>query len=189
MAQAKERIEMRSFALKTGYCYNIQTMDAQKAQAKIFEWSALEYEDKERSRDWFWALGVIVVTGSIASIIFENYFFAALLILGGFLLGFFAIKKPEVITYELGPEGLRAKNHLYPYENIKAFWVQADFSPESLVRPILFIHSERTFMPVISIPIHLDSAETIHEIMSSYEIPEVEMKEHASEKIMEALGF
>jgi hypothetical protein len=160
-----------------------------KDTQKILTWSALEYEDKERSRDWFWALGVIVVTGSIASIIFENYFFAALLVLGGLLLGFFAIKKPEVITYELGPEGLSVKTRLYPYENIKAFWVQADFSPGSLVQPILFIHSERTFMPVISIPIHLDSAETIHELMSSHDIPEVEMKEHTSEKIMEALGF
>ena len=152
-------------------------------------WSALEYEDKERSRDWFWALGVIVVTGSIASIIFENYFFAALLILGGVLLGFFAVKKPEVITYELGKEGLGVKDRLYPYESIKAFWVQADFSPEPLLRPMLFIHSERAFMPVVSIHIPLEMAEDIHEVFSSREIAEVEMKEHPSEKIMEALGF
>ena len=37
-------------------------------------WSALEYEDKIRSQDWFWALGIIVITSSIAAIIFENYF-------------------------------------------------------------------------------------------------------------------
>ena len=152
-------------------------------------WSALEYEDKKRSRDWFWALGVIVVTGSVASIIFENYFFAALLVLGGALLGFFAIKKPEVIAYELGKDGLSAKNRLYPYDNIKAFWVQADFSPEPVVRPMLFIHSERAFMPIIAIHIPLEIAEDIHTVFSSYEIPEVEMKEHPSEKIMEALGF
>src|SRR3989344_6295069 len=98
-------------------------------------WRALEYEEKTRSPDWFWALGVIIVTSSVASMIFGNYFFAALLILGGVLLGFFAVRKPEVITYELGKEGLRAKNRLYPYESIKAFWVQADFLPEPLLRP------------------------------------------------------
>ena len=32
------------------------------------EWSALEYEEKNQSNDWFWALGVIVVAGSITSI-------------------------------------------------------------------------------------------------------------------------
>ena len=43
------------------------------------EWSALEYEEKVQSNDWFWALGVIIVAGSITSIIFANYFFAIFL--------------------------------------------------------------------------------------------------------------
>ncbi len=152
-------------------------------------WSALEYEDKERSQDWFWALGIIVVTGSIASIIFENYFFAALLILAGVLLGFFAIKKPGLVTYELNSKGLKIRDRLYPYENIKSFWVQVDLSLEKKLKPILFIHSERAFMPILSIPINETVAEDIHSIMFSQNIPEVEMKEHPSEKIMEVLGF
>jgi hypothetical protein len=52
-------------------------------------WSAFEYEEKNHSNDWFWALGVIVVTATIASIMYNNYFFAAFLILSGTLLGFF----------------------------------------------------------------------------------------------------
>ena len=76
------------------------------------QWSALEYEEKERSKDWFWALGIIVVTSSIASVIFGNYFFAVLLILGGFLLGFFATKKPEMVQYELTERGLKIRTRL-----------------------------------------------------------------------------
>lgn len=164
-------------------------MDLGKTPSKELVWSALEYEEKERSSDWFWALGIIVITSSIASIIFESYFFAVLLILGGLLLGFFATKKPDIITYELNDKGLQIGSRLYPYENIKAFWVQADFTPGADVKPIFFIHSERAFMPVLSIPINLDIAEDIHSIMSEKEIAEVEMKEHPSEKIMDALGF
>mgnify|MGYP001606132662 FL=1 len=146
-------------------------------------WSALEYEEKNRSSDWFWALGIIVVTSSIATIIFENYFFATLIILSGILLGFFAIKKPDTIIYELNQKGLMIRNRLYPYENIKSFWIQTE------LKPILFIHSERAFMPILSMPINETIAEDIHSIMLSKNIAEVEMKEHASEKIMEALGF
>jgi len=159
-------------------------------------WSALEYEEKDRSSDWFWALGIIVVTGSIASIIFENYFFAILLILSGVLLGFFAIKKPDTVIYELNQKGLKIRDRLYPYENIKSFWVQIDLqeeikspSGESVLKPIFFIHSERVFMPIISMPIAETIAGDIHSIMLSKNIPEVEMREHASEKIMEVLGF
>ena len=152
-------------------------------------WSALEYEEKERSKDWFWALGVIVVTSSIASIIFGNYFFAALLLISGLLLGFLAIKKPETITYELNQKGLKIKDQLFLYENIKSFWVQTDHSGERKIKSIFFIKTGRVFMPIIEIPIEDIMASDIHSIMLSENVIEEEMKEHPSLKIMEFLGF
>lgn len=152
-------------------------------------WSALEYEEREHSRDWFWALGVIVVTGSVASVIFGNYFFAALLILSGVLLGFFANKKPDLVSYELNAKGLKIRERFYPYESIKSFWVQVGHAPESGIRPLLFVHTDRAFAPVISVPIEEVNAEDIHAVMLSNNIEEKEMREHPSEKIMEALGF
>jgi hypothetical protein len=160
------------------------------------DWSALEYEEREKSKDWFWALGIIVVTSSVAAIIFSDYFFAALLILSGLLLGFFAIKKPDVIFYELNEGGLRIGNRLYLYENIKSFWVQIEQPKathqqniETIIKPLLFIHSERIFMPIITIPIEEIMAQDIHSLMLSKNIAEEEMQEHLSEKIMEVLGF
>lgn len=153
------------------------------------EWSALEYEERDRSPDWFWALGIIVVTSSIAAIIFGNYFFAALLILSGVLLGFLATKKPETVSYELNNKGMKIKSHLYLYENIKSFWVQIDTTGENKLKPMLFIKSERVFIPVISIPIDYNMANDIHTILTEKGVTEEEMKEHASSKIMESLGF
>ena len=153
------------------------------------EWSALEYEERERGTDWFWALGVVVVASSVAAIIYSNYFFAALLFISGVLLGFFAIKKPDRISYELNERGLKIGTQLYFYENIKSFWVQIDGSGERNLKPTLFIKSERAFMPIISIPIEDVMALDIHSIMLSKNITEEEMKEHPSHKIMESLGF
>ncbi|MFA6524575.1 MAG: hypothetical protein WC264_03395 [Candidatus Paceibacterota bacterium] len=150
---------------------------------ETINWSALEYEEKTRSTDWFWALGIIVVAISITSIIYGNYFFAMLIILSGILLGFFAIKKPEMIFYELNKKGLKIKTRLFPYDTIKAFFVQT--SPQ----PILFIKSARMFMPMLSIPINQELTEKIKSIMVSNNIVEEEMHEHASDKIMESLGF
>ena len=159
------------------------------------EWSALEYEETNRSTDWFWALGIIVVTSSIASAIFGNYFFAVLLVLGGALLGYFAVKKPEMVSYELNKRGLKVRNRLYLYDNMQSFWVQTNKAHEAglpaqpFLKPTLFIKTERVYIPVISIPIPQELAESIHSIQTSKNIPEEEMKEHASHKIMEALGF
>ncbi len=157
-------------------------MDTETPREKL-TWSELEYEDRERSRDWFWALGIIVVTSSVASIIFGDYFFAALLILSGVLLGFFAIRKPEMVEYELNGDGLKIANNIHLYKDIKSFWVQTKD------KPLLFIHSDRIFMPVMVVPIQWNMAEDIHSIMLSQNILEKEMKEHPSEKIMEFLGF
>jgi hypothetical protein len=147
------------------------------------QWSALEYEEKERSRDWFWALGIIVATSSIASIIFGNYFFATLLLISGLLLGFFAIKKPDLIPYELNSKGLKIRTQLYPYNNMKSFWV------ETSGKPTLFIKTERAFMPMISIPIDEYVADDIRSILLGEDVPEEKMQEHASLKIMDSLGF
>ena len=153
-------------------------------------WSALEYEEKERQVDWFWALGVIVVASSLAAIIFGNYFFAILLIVGGLLMGFFAIKKPDMVFYELNEKGLKIRNRIYLYENIKAFWVQKPLSDDGKVMPpALFIKSQRLLVPVFSVPIEEASVVKIHNVMLAHDVPEKEMKEHPSEKIMEALGF
>ena len=151
---------------------------------KKLEWTALEYEEKERGNDWFWALGVIVVASSITSFIYSNYFFGLLLIIGGVLLAMFAIKKPDLVFYELNTKGLKIKSRLFPYENIKSFWVKNDFE-----KPTLFIKSERLFMPIISMPIKQYNATEIRDLMLSKDVLEEEMKEHPSEKIMDFLDF
>jgi len=56
-------------------------------------------------------------------------------------------------------------------------------------KPILFIKSERVFMPVIEIPIENNLTSSIHSIMISKNVIEEEMKEHPSLKIMNSLGF
>lgn len=148
-------------------------------------WSALEYEHKERDHDWFWALGIIVVAGAGAALIYSNYFFAALIILSGVLLGFFARKIPDTVYYELNNRGVQIRDRLYPYENIESFWIQLGTHG----RPTLFIKSQRVFMPVIGIPIEDAWAEDIADIMLSKNIPEEEMADHPSERIMEFFGF
>lgn len=153
------------------------------------EWSALEYEEKHRGPDWFWALGVIVLTSSLAAVIFGNYFFAILIVLSGVLLGYFAIKKPDLVHYELNGQGLKIRSRLYLYEDINSFWVQIDPTGETNLKPTFFIKTERVFMPNISIPIDDAMAPEIRSIMISNNVPEVEMREHPSEKIIESLGF
>jgi hypothetical protein len=147
------------------------------------EWSMPEYNEKERNNDWFWALGVIVIAATVTSIIFGNYFFAIFIVVSGGLLVMFAVKKPDMVSYELNEKGLKIMSRLFPYKNITSFYVQRD-TPTTL-----FIKSERLIMPIISMPIEYSMADDIRNKMLEKNIKEEEMKEHVSEKIMESIGF
>lgn len=147
------------------------------------EWSLLEYNEKERNNDWFWALGIIIIAASVTSIIFGNYFFAVLITLSGVLIVVFAVKKPDLVSYELNEKGLKIRDRLFPYEKIKSFWVQKE------IKPTLFIKSERLVMPIISMPIDYSLADEIKDKMLKNKVVEEEMKEHISEKIMEFIDF
>ena len=157
-------------------------------QEEKLSWTAPEYEEKEKSTDWFWALGIIVITSAITSIIYGNYFFAILLLLGGTLLGVFAKKKPSMISYELNENGLHIGDRIYIFDHIKAFYVQ-EHNDNKQHKPTLFIKTERPFMPILSIPIENEWVNEIHNLMLEKNIKEEEMREHVSEKIMESLGF
>lgn len=148
------------------------------------EWSHLEYELKEKGNDWFWALGIIVFTSALASIIYGNYFFALFLVLSGFLLAIFSIKKPDLIFYELSEKGLKSKSILFPFKNIKSFWVETRGKT-----PTLFLRFDRPLVPVISFPLKEEVVEQIHDFFTSHKVPEEEMKEHISEKVMEFFGL
>lgn len=147
-------------------------------------WSALEYEQKERGNDWFWALGIVIIAGAATAFIYGNYFFALFLLVGGSILWFFAIRKPSIVEYEMNEKGLKVKDRVFPYKNMKSFWISHD-APV----PILFIKIERAFMPVLSLPLDQDVSDTVRYILHEKNIPEEEMHPHLSEKIMDALGF
>ena len=150
----------------------------------IIKWELPEYTHKEKSNDWYWALAVVVVCGSIASVIYGNYFFAALLIIGGVLMGFFAGKKPDWVEYELNERGFKMKNRIHPYENIKHFWVD-----EKGAEPMLLVYSDRPFMPVITAPIQPELGVVIREKFLQNEVEEKEIDEGPTSKIMDAIGY
>ncbi|MEX2052069.1 MAG: hypothetical protein WD991_00010 [Candidatus Paceibacterota bacterium] len=149
---------------------------------ETISWSALEYEHTERSDDWFWALGVIVFASAAASAIFGNYFFALLIVLSGILLGYFATKHPDMVTFELNDKGIKIHDQIYLYQSIKSFWIDQE-------KPNLFIRSDRIFVPIISVPLESYLVEKVHEIFTVKGVIEEEMKEHPSEKIMDFFGF
>jgi hypothetical protein len=148
------------------------------------EWEAHQYEYKERSQDWFWAVGIVAVSIAVASIIFGNFIFGLLVIVSAFALTLFINREPETVHITLNEFGVTKGKVHYPYESLHSFWIELDHSHQKIM-----LRSEKFFMPLIIIPLddRVD-VENVHEILSHF----IQEEHHAPplvERLLEYLGF
>lgn len=152
----------------------------------IITWSALEYEEKDRSVDWYWTVGIVALAVAVGAVFFGNYLFAVLILLAAFTLLLYAARKPHEVSFELGKRGIRINDVLYPYATLRSFWIHHHDGER---RGKLIIQSEKLLMPYLTIPLPDEpDGDVIHALLASY-LPEEEHEESLSEILLERLGF
>ena len=147
-------------------------------------WKALEYKRKEKTADWYWAVVLISLAMVVASFILHNALFAILIIISTGILMSFSMTAPKTVNISINQKGLTVGKEMYPFATLDSFWVEsADGEDQKIL-----LKSKKLIMPLIAIPLeehhHLD----VREFLLNY-LPEVEMHEPLSQKIMEKLGF
>lgn len=147
-------------------------------------WQAYEYVHREKSNDWFWALGIIAVGGAIAAIFLHNLLFALLILVAGVALGLFAAREPDLVTFAITRRGVRINEDLYSYQNLDGFWIE-DISEAHV--PKLLLKSKKILMPMLVIPIEKVEPEDVYAALL-YFLPEEELHEPFAHKIMEFVG-
>ena len=147
-------------------------------------WKALEYKRKEKTADWYWAVILISLAMVVTSFILHNALFAILIIISTGILMSFSMTAPKTVSISINQKGIVVGKEMYPFATLDAFWVEsADGEDQKIL-----LKSKKLIMPLIAIPLeehhHLD----VREFLLNY-LPEVEMHEPLSQKIMEKLGF
>ena len=153
----------------------------------LFSWEADEYVERERTNDWFWTVGLIVVLGIIICIIFRNYIFAIFLIVSTWSLSVFILRKQKKKKIEITDKAIYAGHSIYPFKKIKKFWIENEDGGTNQIRQVLFI-LDRKIIPEFSIPLENIDADKLRSFLLR-KVPEGEIKESPANQIMEALGF
>lgn len=153
----------------------------EKNSSQTISWESPEYEYYEKTNDWFWALALVVISASAGAIIYNNYLFAVFLVLGGFSLAFFGMRKPDTVLYTVNSKGILVKNFLHPYEEMNTFWINKEEKK-------LLIITKKPFIPLIIIPVHEENMEDVREELKNH-INEEYLEEPFYIKIMDRLGF
>ena len=69
----------------------------------LLEWEGREYDHNPKSADWYWALGIIAVAATVASVLFGNYLLAVLVIVAAIALALHAAKRPPLHRFPRPP--------------------------------------------------------------------------------------
>lgn len=144
-------------------------------------WVAQAYTQKNKHPDWYWAIGVIALVTAVFAIIYDNYFFGILVILGAVSIIYFDIKEPPFIEISIQSTGVLVNDHFYPYERIKSFCVNTEEHE-------LYIILDRTVLNRISVSMADASPELIQETLLHY-LPEKQEQKTDMDKILDHIGF
>ena len=148
------------------------------------EWQAPEYFHTEKGADWYWALSIIGLALIIVSVIMENYLFSVLLLISFLAIVLHAQKTPANIDYEINKNGIIIGENFYSYANLESFKVNVENSNP----PRLLLKSRKTFQTLLTINLLDVDPDEISNYLA-YFLPEDELSEPLSHRVMEYLGF
>jgi len=147
------------------------------------KWRTLEYYQKSKSADWFWAVGLVTIIAAGVSVYFNNVLLAILIVLSAVTLVMFAVRHPKELDVELMEKGIRINKTLYPFSSLESFWIDEDIYP-----PRLLLKSKSVFSPLIVVMIENVSLEDVEDHLIQ-KIEMEEMSEPFLQRLLEHLGF
>lgn len=147
-------------------------------------WEAPEHHHIEKGNDWFWALGLLAIAGAAGAFVFGNVLFGVVILLGAITMAIFALNDPRTIPFAVTARGVRIGTTLYPYTTLESYYIDEEHEHG----PQLLVKSERTFMPLLILPIPEEYIDDIEDLVSS-RLPEETLEEPLSNRILEFFGF
>jgi hypothetical protein len=148
------------------------------------EWEASEFIFNEKSREWYWALFVIVAAIVASSFFLKNTLLAVFAVIGGFTIALYGAKKPTTVLINISGRGIQVGEVLYSYESIESFWIYYD--PPFLKD--ISLQSTRAFGSNIRIPLGDTDPQKVRDLLIQYIHEEVH-EESLTDVIARRIGF
>lgn len=156
------------------------------AKNALLEWEGREYDHNPKDSDWYWVVGIIAVAGTVASILFDNYLLALLVVIAAATLALHAAKVPPLHRFRLVEQGIMIGDELHLFERMTSFSVLEDVEDE--FPPMISIKTESWLSPHLIIPLEGVDVDVVY----TYFLQHVDEGEHThtvSDLVAAWLGF
>ncbi|MDZ7744454.1 MAG: hypothetical protein U5K77_01700 [Candidatus Saccharibacteria bacterium] len=148
------------------------------------QWSASEYVAHDKGAGWYVALGVIslIVAGGLYALT-GDLITPIVIIVVAITFGVFAMRKPQVLNYQIDDSGITISQNHYPYEMFRTFTVQDEGGIESIMLMPL-----KRFMPGITIYFPPEQGDQIVETLANF-LPHEDRPPDTVDKLMRKVRF
>jgi len=150
-----------------------------------FAWEAPEYENIEKHPGWYWITGGILLAIVVYAIVTNSILMAIVFILIGMLGYIFAERDPRIIHMGISSDGIKVDNYFYEYDDLKSFWIF--YEAEEGIK-VLSLHSKKTFLPYIHIPIGNTNPILVREVLINY-LPEIRQELTVFDRLERLIGL
>jgi hypothetical protein len=153
-------------------------------QNKI-SWQAYEFKHYEKNYGWYVATAAISIL-VIGFFVINRDIFAAISlgIMAIFILFFFAGQKPQIIEIEINTEHIKYGNLIFPYKQIKYFWIVNNERHKTLN-----FHTTALLNNVMIFQLENQEPEKIRSYLIQHVPEHEETEETFAQKIMHSLKF
>jgi hypothetical protein len=156
---------------------------AQQNQNSI-TWEAHEFRHYEKGSGWYFTSGAIclLIIGYFA---IQRDFFASvsLAIIAGFMF-YFARQVPDMVEIELNSKNIRFGNLVFPYQQIKHFWIVNKEHHKTLN-----LHTTAVLNSIIILELEGQDPDEVRDFLLRYLPEHQETEETMAQRIMHRFKF
>ena len=156
---------------------------AEPLPAAFLEWFAYDREPRPKKEYWFLWPGAIALILMVFSIFARSYFFLAFVLFAFIVFMFYATREPRKYRFAVKQEGFFIDEKLYPFSQLKSFWV---FDTPRMKE--LSLETSKILFPYLHIPLGSVNSAELKETLK----PFLSEKEHPlflTDQIVKRLGL
>jgi len=135
---------------------------------KIIGWKIPEYDKHERTKNWYIIAVVVGTLLVIYSFFSGDFLFAAIIIIGAFIIIMHDGQEPIKIDFSITDEGVIVGKNFYDYDVLKDFSIM--YKPNQQIKNLYF-EFKSAIRPRLSIPLNNQNPLPIRENLLKY-LPE-----------------
>jgi hypothetical protein len=149
----------------------------------LLEWTAPEYQARERGPYWFLLPFGVALLFVIFGIVIHSYFFIAFVALALVVILLYGRRPPREYRFALAKEGIYVGETLYRFSELKSFWIFETAEP-----PELSLETSKLLHPYLRLPLGGLHPDKVRSVLSEF-LPEQEHKEFITDQITRSIGF